>query len=204
VGTYFNPHIIRIEIFEQELILLATLQIHNKECPGNWRTRKVGIYLAFFLLVLCTPVYADDPDTQAEESGGWKISGWNIQTSLYTKHWDSDPDHTNKQKLIGPELVFENDYLVGLAIFRNSFDQPSQFLYIGKTWRLFRSEYFYFKLVGGLLHGYKEPYEDKIPLNGLGVAPAILPSFGIRYKRVMVEVQIAGTAAITITGGLRF
>lgn len=204
MGTYFNPHIIRIEIFEQELILLATLQIHNKECPRNWRTRKVGTCLAFFLLMLCTPVYADDPDIQAEEGSGWKISGWNIQTSLYTKHWDSDPDHTNKQKLIGPELVFENDYLVGLAIFRNSFDQPSQFLYIGKTWRLFRSEYFYFKLVGGLLHGYKEPYEDKIPLNGLGVAPAILPSFGIRYKRVMVEVQIAGTAAITITGGLRF
>jgi hypothetical protein len=155
-------------------------------------------------LVLSLAVEADDPGTETEESSGWKISGWNIQTSLYTKHWDSDPDHTNKQKLIGPELVFENDYLVGLAIFRNSFDQPSQFLYIGKTWRLFRSEYFYFKLVGGLLHGYKEPFEDKIPLNGLGVAPAILPSFGIRYKRVMLEVQIAGTAAITITGGLRF
>jgi hypothetical protein len=58
--------------------------------------------------------------------------------------------------------------------------------------------------VGGLLHGYKEPYEDKIPFNGLGVAPAILPSFGFRYKYIMLEAQIAGTAAITITGGLRF
>jgi hypothetical protein len=161
--------------------------------------------LACALLVFSTHIYAEeDTAGEAEESNGWKISGWNIQTSLYTHHWDPEPDHTNHQKLIGPELVFENDYLVGLAIFRNSFDQPSQFLYIGKTWRLFRSDYFYFKLVGGLLHGYKEPYEDKIPFNGLGVAPAILPSFGFRYKYIMLEAQIAGTAAITITGGLRF
>ena len=179
-------------------------QIHTQDGAGDWRTNTVRTCLAFVLLMFSMAVYADDPGTETEEPSGWKISGWNIQTSLYTKHWDPEPDHTDHQKLIGPELVFENNYLVGLAIFRNSFDQPSQFLYIGKTWRLFRSDYFYFKLVGGLLHGYKEPYEDKIPLNGLGVAPAILPSFGIRYKRVMVEAQIAGTAAITITGGLRF
>jgi hypothetical protein len=184
--------------------LVLPPQIHTQDGSGDWRTNAVRACLACVLLVFSMAVYADDSGTETEQHSGWKISGWNIQTSLYTKHWDSDPEHTNHQKLIGPELVFENDYLVGLAIFRNSFDQPSQFLYIGKTWRLFRSEYFYFKLVGGLLHGYKEPFEDKIPLNGLGVAPAILPSFGIRYKRVMVEAQIAGTAAITITGGLRF
>lgn len=156
------------------------------------------------LLLFSLNLNADEPAQEPEKDDGWTIKGWNIQTSLYTKHWDSDPDHTNHQKLIGPELVFENDFLVGLAIFRNSFDQPSQFVYIGKTWPLFHSKYFYFKVVGGLLHGYKDPYEDKIPLNGLGVAPAILPSFGFRYKRVMLEAQIAGTAAITITGGLRF
>jgi len=178
--------------------------MHTKDRPGGWRRHAIRACLVCALLVLKSPLYADDPVEETEQGSGWKISGWNIQTSLYTKHWDEDPDHTNHQKLIGPELVFENDYLVGLAIFRNSFDQPSQYLYIGKTWRLFRSEYFYFKLTGGLLHGYKETFEDKIPLNGLGVAPAILPSFGFRYKRVMLEAQIAGTAALTITGGLRF
>ena len=160
--------------------------------------------LAGLFLLFSVNLHAEEGATETDKSSGWKIKGWNIQTSLYTKHWDDDPDHTNKQKLIGPELVFENDYLVGLAIFRNSFDQPSQFLYIGKTWPLFHQDWFYFKLVGGLLHGYKEPFEDKIPLNGLGVAPAIIPSFGLRYKYFMTELQIAGTAAITITAGLRF
>jgi hypothetical protein len=163
-----------------------------------------NVSLACLLTSFCFNLQAQDDAVEPEESHGWKYRGWNIQTSLYTKHWDEDPDHTDHQKLIGPEIEFENDYMVGLAIFKNSFDQSSQFLYIGKTWRLFRTDWFYFKLVGGLLHGYKEPYEDKIPLNGLGVAPAILPSFGVRYKRVMAEVQIAGTAAITITAGLRF
>ena len=184
---------------------MAFPQFHHQDCIKGRRARAIRACLACALLVFSTCNFAqEDSGTETEESSGWKISGWNIQTSLYTKHWDPEPDHTDHQKLIGPELVFENDYLVGLAIFRNSFDQPSQLLYIGKTWRLFRSEYFYFKLVGGLLHGYKEPYEDKIPFNGLGVAPAILPSFGFRYKYIMLEAQIAGTAAITITGGLRF
>lgn len=160
--------------------------------------------LVALTLVFCMNLYAAEAEPDAKEDHGWKLSEWHIQTSVYTKHWDDDPDHTNHQKLIGPELVFENDYLVGLAFFQNSFDQSSQFLYIGKTWRLFRTDWFYFKLVGGLLHGYKDPFEDKIPLNGLGVAPAILPSFGFRYKWFMSEVQIAGTAAITVTAGLRF
>jgi hypothetical protein len=160
--------------------------------------------LACLLAFFCFDLQAQDDEAEPEQSHGWKYRGFNIQTSLYTKHWDPEPEHTDHQNLIGPEIEFQNDYLVGLAFFKNSFDQSSQFLYIGKTWRLFRTDWFYFKLVGGLLHGYKEPYEDKIPFNGLGVAPAILPSFGFRYKMVMAEVQIAGTAAITITGGLRF
>ena len=184
---------------------MAFPQIHSQDCSKGRRAKAISACLAFALLLFSAPIYAEvDTASEAKESNGWKISGWGIQTSLYTKHWDPEPDHTDHQKLIAPELVFENHYMVGLAIFRNSFDQPSQFLYFGKTWRLFRTDWFYFKLVGGLLHGYKEPYEDKIPFNGLGVAPAILPSFGIRYKRVMLEAQIAGTAAITITGGLRF
>jgi hypothetical protein len=157
-----------------------------------------------FFLVASMAVSADDADSDSDNGSGWKIKGWNIQTSLYTKHWDPDPDHTNHQYLIAPELVFENDYLVGLSFFKNSFGQSSQLLYIGKTWNMFRSEHFYFKLVGGLIHGYKEPYEDKIPFNGLGIAPFIIPAFGFRYKHFMTEVQIAGTAAITITAGLRF
>ena len=58
--------------------------------------------------------------------------------------------------------------------------------------------------MGGLLHGYKEPYDDKIPLNGLGVAPAIVPSLGFRYKWFLAEANLGGLAVITFTAGVRF
>lgn len=45
----------------------------------------------------------------------------------------------------------------------------------------------YAKLMAGLIHGYKEPYEDKIPFNGLGIAPAVMPALGARHDRVDIE-----------------
>jgi hypothetical protein len=155
-------------------------------------------------LLAWSPISAEEEEPSETQVNPWDIAGWNIATSLYTKHFDPDPDHVNNQKLIGLEAVFENDWLAGIAVFDNSFGQNTQFMYVGKTWPIMRSEYWYVKLMGGLLHGYKEPYEDKIPLNELGIAPAILPALGFRYKRVMVEANLAGIAALTITAGFRF
>lgn len=143
-------------------------------------------------------------DGQAEAGDGWNIKSWNIQTSVYTRHFDPEPEHNNDQNLIGIELVFENDWLAGVAVFDNSFGQKSQYVFMGKHWQILKSPYWYFKLTGGLLHGYKEPYEDKIPLNGLGIAPAIVPALGFRYKRVFSELNLAGTSAITVTVGFSF
>jgi len=147
-----------------------------------------------------------DPGNPADtvQTSDWEVEQWYFFTSVYTKHWDDDPDHVNNQNLIGGEAQMKNNWLFGLAFFDNSFGQNSQYLYAGYKWDLFGSELFYFKLTGGLLHGYKEPYEDKIPLNGLGVAPAILPTLGFQYKFFVTELNVAGTAAITITAGIAF
>ena len=133
-----------------------------------------------------------------------EIVEWRFQTSLYTKHWDPDPEHVNYSKLLNIEFETSNRWLYGFAYFDNSFGQPSQYLYAGYSWPLFKSKYAYVKLTGGFLHGYKDPYEDKIPLNQLGVAPALVPSLGLKYKRVYTELQILGTAAITWTAGFNF
>ncbi len=137
-------------------------------------------------------------------ANAFEIVEWRFQTSLYTKHWDPDPEHVNNSKLLGIEFEDLSGWIYGFAHFDNSFGQPSQFLFAGRSWRLFKRDWFYFKLTGGLLHGYKEPYEDKIPLNSLGVAPAIIPAFGLKYKRVHTELQILGAAAITVTAGFSF
>jgi hypothetical protein len=133
-----------------------------------------------------------------------EIAEWRFQTSLYTMHWSDDPDHVNKSKLLNLEFETTKRWIYGFAHFDNSFGQPSQYLYAGYRWQLYGKDWAYFKLTGGVLHGYKEPYEDKIPLNGLGYAPAIIPTFGLRYKRVFTELQILGTAALTVTAGFSF
>jgi len=142
--------------------------------------------------------------TGAGNACAMEIAEWHFQTSLYTKHWSEDPDHVNNQKLLNIEFETSTGWMYGFAHFDNSFGQPSQYLYAGYSWPLFGKDWTYFKLTGGFLHGYKEPYDEKIPLNDLGVAPAIVPSFGLRYKRVFTELQILGTAAITVTAGFSF
>lgn len=153
---------------------------------------------------MCTQTWAADTEPESTQSKPWQVKTWKLQTSVYTKHWDSDPEHVNHQDMVDLEAVFENNYLVGGAYFKNSFGQDSLFVYFGKDWSMFQSKYWYFKLVGGLLYGYKDEYKDKIPLNGLGIAPAILPALGFRYKWAFTELQIAGTAAITVTAGIQF
>jgi hypothetical protein len=157
------------------------------------------------LVITCSlPAQAEEAGPVETVDNPWSIDGWSIQTSIYTKHFDPEPDHVNDQNLIGVEAHFRNQWLGGLAVFDNSFGQPSQFLYMGRSWRLFGSEYWHFKLMGGLLHGYKEPYEDKIPLNQLGVAPAIVPALGFRYKWFIAEANLGGLAVVTVTAGVRF
>jgi len=140
----------------------------------------------------------------AEESGGWQIDEWFLFTSLYTKHFHPDPDHVDDQKMIGLEIRMKNQWLFGLASFDNSFGQRSEYLYGGYKWDLFQSDHWYFKLTGGLLYGYKEPYEDKIPLNDLGVAPAILPSLGFQYGHGVAEVHLGGLSVLNVTAGIAF
>jgi hypothetical protein len=140
----------------------------------------------------------------AGSTSAMEISEWRFQTSLYTKHWSPDPEHVNNQKLLNIEFETTDRWIYGFAQFDNSFGQSSQYLYAGYSWPIYGRDWAYVKLTGGVLHGYKDPYEDKIPMNGLGFAPAIIPTVGFRYKRVFTELQIAGFAAITITAGFSF
>ena len=133
-----------------------------------------------------------------------EIKEWHFQTSLYTHHWTYNPEHNNTQKLINFEFETTKKWSYGFASFDNSFGQPSQYVYAGYYWDLFGTDWVYVKMTGGLLHGYKDPYENKIPFNGLGIAPAIVPAFGVRYKRVFAEMQILGSAALTWTAGFSF
>lgn len=127
---------------------------------------------------------------------------WYFQTSYYTRHFHEDPAHNNNQRLVNFERIGSDEALVGAAFFYNSFDQPTEYLYVGKMWRPFaRAPQVHVKLTGGLIHGYKQDYRDKIPYNEHGVAPAILPSIGISGRNFATEVTLFGIAGVMFTAG---
>ena len=156
---------------------------------------------AFALVLVSCSLMADE---FIVENSGWSITDWTLMTSGYTWHFDPEPYHENHQNLFAVEAGFSNRWILGASSFDNSYGQNSQFLYLGRKWQVRQSNHWYVKLRGGLLHGYKEPYEDKIPLNGLGVAPAIIPALGFQYRNFVSEINFAGTAAVTFTFGFQF
>lgn len=129
---------------------------------------------------------------------------WRFKTSLLMRHYDPEPDHNNHLRMVGLERWNKNGRHVGLVQFDNSFGQPSQYLYAGKSWNLGTSDALYWSVTGGLLHGYKEPYHRKVPFNGLGIAPAVIPALGLRFRRVYFEVYFMGMAGALLTAGFTF
>lgn len=130
-------------------------------------------------------------------------TSWYVQTSVWTTHFSPDPEHNNRQDLIGVERQEGDDWLWGGATFRNSFSQRSVYVYRGRQFALAETP-FYAKLTAGLLWGYRGEYRDKIPLNHLGVAPAILPSVGYRWNALGAEMVLFGVAGAMLNIGYHF
>jgi len=125
-----------------------------------------------------------------------------LQGGTYT-HYSASDNHDGSNVLISLEAIKSNDWSLGLALFDNSFGQFSQYLYVGKNWNYHGSfEGFHTKLTAGLIHGYHGEYQDKIPLNNFGTAPAIIPSFGYKTGRYGADVSMLGLAGLLVTLGL--
>lgn len=156
------------------------------------------LFPALCLLMLMPTARAESP----EDSNVKDKEFWYLQTSVINHHFSNNSEHNNHQDLIGLEHSDDSAFLYGAATFRNSYSQRSFYAYVGQ--RFDSADYpVYLKVTGGLLQGYKGKYRNKIPLNGLGVAPAIFPSVGAHYGPATVELVFLYDAAM-ITAGVRF
>jgi len=137
----------------------------------------------------------------------WRTDKWYLQFAYYTLHFNPDPDH-QQSYLVDlsyglDETWLEGQWIVGLSLFQNSFGQFSQYLYGALKWRPWKGHPpFYVKVSAGLLHGYKDEYRDKIPFNGNGIAPAIIPSVGYCWGRYCGEFVLLGGSAALFTVGM--
>jgi hypothetical protein len=145
---------------------------------------------------------AQNTPTETAAAPETRQARWYVQTSVATRHFNPDPAHVNNQQLIKIERISHNEFLYGFAAFRNSFGQPTEFLYIGQRWHpLERFPGMHLKLTAGLLHGYRDEYRDKIPFNKAGTAPVLLPAVGYSYKKFASEVVVFGNSGVMLTLG---
>ncbi len=163
---------------------------------------KVGVAItAISLIALSAGAMQAKADVSVEEGGD---SFWVVQTSVYTRHFSPSPEHNNRQNLIGLERNEASGLVYGGATFRNSFAQRSVYGYVGKRFNSSRYPAVYLKVTGGLLHGYRGEYRDKIPLNRYGVAPVIIPGVGVNLGPVTAEAVLLGASAAMLNVGIRF
>jgi hypothetical protein len=128
-------------------------------------------------------------------------------------HFNPSEEHVNFNHLLGIELLTTrwtfwkaDRATVGFAAFDNSFGQFSQYVWYGLEWDLtrFAGGDVYANVTAGLLHGYKEPYQDKIPFNSAGIAPVIIPTVGIRWGRFSLLATVLGTNGFLFGGSWVF
>jgi hypothetical protein len=125
-----------------------------------------------------------------------------VQVSPYTIHFNEGPDHTGHPWLIGVEWQDKSRWLAGFSYFNNSFNQKCEYLYGGYNFSLGETfKNWYIKVTGGLIYGYKEPYEDKLPINNNGLAPVIIPGLGYKRDRFNVQVNLLGANGLMFTFG---
>jgi len=105
-----------------------------------------------------------------------------IQISPYSYHFSPSDDHENVY-MVGLEREHANGKLDGVVFFSNSFGQPSVFIYPwgGVYHNIFGVKPLSFKWTAGLLYGYVEPYEDKVPFNYNGFSPGIVLALAYEF-----------------------
>ena len=183
--------------------------------PGRLTATRVA-WLAGTFLALSAPALAHS--STANESSRWALCpGWDAGTaspaqryevffSPHTHHWTYSEEH---RQVINVSLSrrLPNERFCGLSLFTNSFGQPSAYAFVGKSWPgIFpRLPNVYASVSAGIIYGYVDEYQDKVPLNFGGFSPAIIPAVGLRLSpRASVEVQILGTAALMFGTTWRF
>ena len=171
----------------------------NASMPGPTPVcqRRTGVPASFFtlcLLLVCSGLVHADVISEGDRVM--------LQLGPYVYHRIDNTGHNQWPHLIGLEYESASHWLGGAASFRNSYYQDAVYLYGGKRWFIDSvSDHLYFKLSAGLVYGYKEPYENKLPVNHNGYGLGIVPAVGLQYGRANAQIELLGTIGLAFTFG---
>ncbi|PIG07553.1 hypothetical protein [Comamonas sp. 26] len=149
-----------------------------------------------------SPPAADNAGTPSALSGwmfGYAPFDWHFSDARKENDFEPDEQKHAYVWLIQAEKELDKRHIAGFAYFKNSFGQPSQYAYYGWRFRPFDSAPgLFIKLTGGIIHGYKFPFNKKIPLNnkhGWGITA--IPALGYDFNRNWgAQVNVLGNAGV--------
>jgi hypothetical protein len=116
-----------------------------------------------------------------------------------TLHYHYNEDHRHVY-MLGLERQRADGFILGASWFRNSFGQPSAYVYAGRRFENLTSYAPLFaQLTGGVLYGYKPPFENKVPLNRNGFSPGAVLSLGWQFTPMYsAQLNFLGNAALML------
>lgn len=165
----------------------------------------LSIGLSCILACLSTATTAQElkMSTTLSEAGLWTIMA--APVTLHYSDMKRKSDSTDVKHsyvwLLGAEKMLDDRYFAGVAFFSNSFGQPTEYVYAGAKFRpLDDLPKFFAKISAGVIHGYKSPYDKKIPVNtssgwGLGVIPSIGWDFNDQFA---AQLNMLGSAGVML------
>lgn len=142
---------------------------------------------------------ADKPSALSGWMFGYAPFDWHFSDARKENDFEPDEQKHAYVWLIQAEKELDERHIAGFAYFKNSFGQPSQYAYYGWRFRPFDSAPgLFIKLTGGIIHGYKFPFNKKIPLNnrhGWGITA--IPALGYDFNRNWgAQVNVLGNAGV--------
>lgn len=148
----------------------------------------------------CREWWAKDTPAAPEEGQQWTFT-----FAPYVYHWKYDPEHR-------PAFVFAleqrvaGDRFCGLALFRNSFGQPSAYAYVGQRWdNILGNPQLSVKVSYGVIYGYVEDHRDKVPFNWNGFSPTVIPMLAYQLNpRDSLDLMVLGTAGLVFAYSRNF
>jgi hypothetical protein len=122
---------------------------------------------------------------------------WRLAVAPYSFHFRPSDEHETAYA-VAIERQRPDQWMGGFSLFSNSFGQPSAYAYIGYRWpALFGQPRLFAQLTGGLMYGYVDQYEDKVPFNNNGFSPGAVATLGWNLApKIDFAVHLLGDAAV--------
>lgn len=155
--------------------------------------------LALAFITLTTTVHGQTTSTTGTLRPEPAGDIWRLMMSPATLHYHYNEDHRHVY-MLGLERQRADGFILGASWFRNSFGQPSAYAYAGRRFENFTSyEPLFAQLTGGVLYGYKPPFENKVPLNHNGFSPGLVLSLGWQFTPMYsAQLNFLGNAALML------